>query len=111
MFVDQPFNVGLSYSSDRTLVRNTDLAAEYFTKFLKKFYEQYTVFQSTQLYIVGESYAGHFIPAIGEEILKVKLKKLINFKGVAIAAGWTNPFHQVSQYGSFLHSVGVVDQY
>jgi len=37
--------------------------------------------------VTGESYAGHYIPAIGVELLKNKL----NLVGVAIGNGWVDP--------------------
>lgn len=43
-----------------------------------------------RFYITGESYAGHYIPAIGHALLKQPIQGL-NFQGVAIGNGWVDP--------------------
>jgi carboxypeptidase C (cathepsin A) len=63
------------------------------------------------LYITGESFGGHYVPAFARKIIinetwaastKVKLE------GISIGDGWTDPINQVNFYDSFLWSVGIV---
>jgi len=47
------------------------------------------------LWITGESYAGHYIPAISHHfIFDVADKLKINFKGLAIGNGLVDPYLQ-----------------
>ena len=78
----------MSGAKDGFVVSNTQTAAKYFVNFLRTLYNKYTILQRTQLYIMGESFAGHYIPAISVEILTQRLT-IVNFKGVAIGDGWT----------------------
>lgn len=73
-------------------MNNTDSAAEYFVKFIQEFFTGKKEFAKNKFYIFGESYAGHYIPAITAALIKSDALKLTNFKGVAIGDGWTNPF-------------------
>jgi carboxypeptidase C (cathepsin A) len=43
------------------------------------------------LYIFGESYAGHYIPAFANIITTDDNLKFINYKGIGIGDGWTDP--------------------
>jgi len=44
--------------------RNEDDIALDFEKFLRGFYEKYPEYMQNDLYLTGESFAGHYIPAI-----------------------------------------------
>ena len=60
--------------------------------FLQSFYQKHTKYQSNPLFIVGESYGGHYAPAVAHRIMieNKHLKKNtihINMKGLAIGNG------------------------
>jgi carboxypeptidase C (cathepsin A) len=62
-------------------------------QFMIKFLEKYPKLQGKDFYITGESYAGHYIPAIAhyfQFLHKDDLK--INFKGLAIGNGLVDPY-------------------
>ncbi len=63
------------------------------------------------LYITGESYAGHYIPAFALKLMDnvtfLNETKIV-LEGIAIGDGWTDPYDQVNHYDSYLYSVGVV---
>lgn len=118
LFVDQPFGAGFSYSNDNNhIVNSTEDAANTFIEFLTKFFNHYPRLKANKFYIFGESFAGHYIPAIGAKIVASGLN--INFVGVGIGDGWTAPLTQVSKsidceltsYGSFLYSAGIIDDF
>lgn len=71
MCVDQPIGVGFSYNNASIKVTNTSQAADHFITFLQNFFKNNPKFGLGQnpLYLAGESYAGHYIPAIAEKIL------------------------------------------
>jgi cathepsin A (carboxypeptidase C) len=44
------------------------------------------------MYLTGFSYAGHYVPAIGAHLLKMKNKD-IKLKGIAIGNGLTSSYY------------------
>mmetsp|Transcript_36822 Transcript_36822/g.33040 ORF Transcript_36822/g.33040 Transcript_36822/m.33040 type:complete len:291 (+) Transcript_36822:500-1372(+) len=52
--------------------------------------------------MTGESYAGHYIPAISSYIASQQNPK-INFQGAAIGNGWVDPISQYPQYAEFAY--------
>ena len=88
----------------------------------------FTGLKNTPLYIFGESYAGHYIPAITDRIIrynanttgfKIPLKgtiyyffslRLILFLGSGVGNGWVDPPNQLSEYGLFGYALGLIDE-
>ena len=64
------------------------------------FVEQNPEFEGRDLYITGESYAGHYIPAISANLIKQKNLPL-KLVGLAIGNGWTDPRDQYIEYPRF----------
>ena len=56
-------------------------------------------------FLVGESYAGHYVPAVSHRIFTynsaVAPDKRINLKGLAIGNGMTNPAIQFGAYADY----------
>lgn len=56
-------------------------------------------------YVTGESYAGHYVPAVSNrlfhEMSKPGAGKKINFKGFAIGNGLTDPGIQYGAYSDY----------
>ncbi|KAJ2082039.1 hypothetical protein H4R24_001898 [Coemansia sp. RSA 988] len=93
MFLDQPTNVGFSYG---TPVSNSTAAADDFVALMQLFYKSYPEYYSGGLHVLGESYAGHYIPAIGSAILDHNKnvgasKKSIPLDSIGIGNGLINP--------------------
>jgi len=61
---------------------------------------KFPLFKGRDLYITGESYAGHYIPALASYIVK-NPDADFNLKGVAIVNGWVDPYDQYPQYAEF----------
>ncbi|KAJ2799260.1 hypothetical protein H4R20_004509 [Coemansia guatemalensis] len=96
MFLDQPTNVGFSYG---TSVSNSTAAADDFVALIQLFYKTYPEYYSGGLHVFGESYAGHYIPAIGSAILDYNKnagssKKAIPLDSIGIGNGLVNPIVQ-----------------
>lgn len=68
---DQPIGVGFSYNKNDKKVDNTPQAADHFMNFLSNFFKNNPSLGlgTNPLYLAGESYAGHYIPAFAERIL------------------------------------------
>lgn len=95
IFLDQPVNVGYSYSSKS--VSNTVAAGEDVYALLTLFFEQYPQYAKQDFHIAGESYAGHYIPVFATEILKHPHSN-INLKSLLIGNGLTDALNQYPAY-------------
>ncbi|ROV98189.1 hypothetical protein VSDG_04413 [Cytospora chrysosperma] len=95
IFLDQPVNVGYSYSSDS--VSDTNAAGKDVYALLTLFFQQFPEYAKQDFHISGESYAGHYIPVFASEILSHKDRN-INLKSVLIGNGLTDPYTQYPHY-------------
>jgi cathepsin A (carboxypeptidase C) len=95
IFLDQPVNVGYSYSG--TSVSNTVAAGKDVYALLTLFFKQFPEYATQDFHIAGESYAGHYIPVFASEILSHK-KTNINLKSVLIGNGLTDGLTQYAYY-------------
>jgi cathepsin A (carboxypeptidase C) len=109
LFVDQPIGTGFSRASNPThYARNEQMIAENLYKFLIRFNAKFPEFKKRPLFITGESYAGHYIPAIGDFILQNPDEDL-RLEGVAIGNGWVDPYEQYPAYVEFSYENGLID--
>lgn len=95
IFLDQPVNVGYSYSSGS--VSDTVAAGKDIYALLTLFFKQFPEYAKQSFHISGESYAGHYIPVFAAEILSHK-KRNINLQSVLIGNGLTDGFTQYEYY-------------
>jgi cathepsin A (carboxypeptidase C) len=95
IFLDQPVNVGYSYSSGK--VSNTVAAGKDVYALLTLFFKQFPQYAKQSFHISGESYAGHYIPVFAAEILSHK-KRNINLQSVLIGNGLTDGYTQYEYY-------------
>ncbi|KAF2246984.1 hypothetical protein BU26DRAFT_520268 [Trematosphaeria pertusa] len=95
IFLDQPVNVGYSYSSGS--VSNTVAAGKDIYALLTLFFKQFPEYAKQSFHISGESYAGHYIPVFASEILSHK-KRNINLQSVLIGNGLTDGLTQYEYY-------------
>merc|ERR1712142_53790 len=99
IWVDQPAGAGFSsgvWDYDEHGVQ------EDFHAFLQEFYKQLPQYKNNTLFITGESYAGHYIPAISHYIWEKNQEDngefKIPMKGIAIGNGLTNTEIQYTAY-------------
>ncbi|PQE13155.1 Carboxypeptidase Y -like A protein [Rutstroemia sp. NJR-2017a BBW] len=95
IFLDQPVNVGYSYSGGS--VSNTIAAGKDVYALLTLFFKQFPEYATQDFHIAGESYAGHYIPVFTSEILSHK-KRNINLKSILIGNGLTDGLTQYEHY-------------
>lgn len=95
LFLDQPVNVGYSYSGQA--VSDTVAAGKDIYALLTLFFNQFPEYASQDFHIAGESYAGHYIPVFASEILSHK-KRNINLQSLLIGNGLTDPLTQYEYY-------------
>lgn len=119
LYVDQPVGTGYSYSDGEASHVSTEAeVADDMYRVLQEFaatFSEPSINIKNPLYITGESYAGHYIPAIAHRIVEGNQRGdglFINLKGVAIGNGWTNPAVQdrSSAYYAYYYCSQVLGQ-
>jgi carboxypeptidase C (cathepsin A) len=106
LIIDHPIGVGYGYARDPSEIpTNEDQVAQQFHTALLNLYQGgLKGYEQAPLFIFGESYAGHYIPAIADYLTNTKDTPLA---GVGIGDGWTDPVNQLSNNGIFCYSVGL----
>ncbi|KAJ2976355.1 hypothetical protein NQ176_g5003 [Zarea fungicola] len=89
--IDQPVNVGFSYSKYN--VSSTEDASKDIYALLSLFFYTFPEYANQDFYITGESYEGHYAPVFANTILSHHNRN-INLKGVMIGNGWIDPYTQ-----------------
>ncbi|XP_049364516.1 serine carboxypeptidase-like 34 [Solanum verrucosum] len=90
LFLESPVGVGFSYTNTSTDIKELGdtITAQDSYKFLVNWFRRFPQFKSHKFYIAGESYAGHYVPQLAEQIFdnnkKLKKEDRINFKGFMI---------------------------
>ncbi|CAL5206076.1 unnamed protein product [Lathyrus oleraceus] len=88
LFLESPAGVGWSYSNTTSDYNIGDVStANDSLLFLLKWYEKFPTYKSRELYLTGESYAGHYIPQLAKAILDYNARSTgykFKLKGVAI---------------------------
>jgi len=99
LWLDQPAGVGFSYGDEND--SNEEMISEDAYYFLQTFFKEYPEYSENPLTVVGESYGGHYAPAVAHKVwLKNKDEgnKKINLAGLGIGNGLTNPYEQYKYY-------------
>ncbi|MED6150333.1 Serine carboxypeptidase-like 45 [Stylosanthes scabra] len=87
LYLETPIGVGFSYSKDTSsyVGVNDKITARDNLIFLKNWFVKFPDYRNRSLFIVGESYAGHYVPQLAELLLEFNKKdKLFNLKGIAL---------------------------
>ena len=95
IFLDQPVNVGYSYSSGS--VSDTVAAGKDVYAFLELFFQQFPEYNGLPFHIAAESYGGHYVPVFASEILS-HADRSFDLTSVLIGNGLTDPLTQYPEY-------------
>lgn len=108
LFIDNPFGAGFSYADNtKSYVKNEEEVAENLFSLLEQFYTVFPDLQNNELYVTGESYAGHYVPAIAHRIKfgpkgeknnsrkGMKNNVTVPLTGIAIGDGWVGKFVRI----------------
>jgi len=115
MFVDQPVGTGYSYAdSTFDYVVDEDQIAQDMYIFLEEFFKLFPQYLDLDFYLIGESYAGHYVPAIAYRVQQGNLHhdgpEQINLQGIGIGNGWVDPELQYPAYADFAKENNVISE-
>lgn len=115
VFVDNPVGAGWSFTQDeRGFVRNEVDVARNLYNLLEQFFIVFSETKSVPFYIAGESYAGHYVPAIAHEVMvrnEKTPKVYINLVGIAIGDGSIDPQIQFRSMGDLWFRMGLISMH
>jgi len=102
LWIDQPVGTGFSYSNNHIEHVITEKGmAENMYEFFQNFMKKYPKYQKHDFFIMGESYAGHYIPSFAHRLYQGNVNGSgihINLKGIGIGNGLVDPELQYGQY-------------
>ncbi|KAE8699945.1 Serine carboxypeptidase-like 46 [Hibiscus syriacus] len=87
LYLETPIGVGFFYATNSSSYVTVDdeITARDNLVFLKNWYKKFPNYRHRDLYITGESYAGHYIPQLAKLMVEFNMKQnLFNFKGIAL---------------------------
>lgn len=93
--------------------KTSEEAAENSVEFLRQFFLLFPEYTSNPFFLIGQSYGGHFAPAVGTAIHKrneENQQPRINFQGILLIVPWTNPLLQVDSYADYLYQTALIDE-
>ncbi|KQJ88429.1 hypothetical protein BRADI_4g17900v3 [Brachypodium distachyon] len=104
IYLETPAGVGYSYSADAAYYQgvNDKMTAMDNMVFMQRWLEKFPQYKGRELYIAGESYAGHYIPQLAEVMVEFnKNEKIFNLKGLALGnpvLEFTTDFNSRAEY-------------
>ncbi|KAL3831848.1 hypothetical protein ACJMK2_023547 [Sinanodonta woodiana] len=113
IYIDNPVGTGYSFTEvDAGYATNEADVGRDLYSCLYQFFTVFSEYQKNDFYATGESYAGKYVPAISYYIhMKNPTAAMkINLKGMAIGDGLTDPETMMSEYATFLYSIGLLDE-
>jgi len=116
IFIDNPVGAGFSYTGTGTgYCTNETCVANNLYSLMQTFYTVFPEEIFNDLYITGESYAGHYVPAFGYKIHEMNQKSpppaiVMPLKGIAIGDGWVDPVNMVPAYPDLIYNIGMADE-
>ncbi len=110
MFIDQPLGTGFSNCSDQRRIPSTsEQTAEdfygFFTNFLAAHSTEYNP-QTTKVYFAGQSYGGHFLPAIVSTLLRRNFP--FRIAGCSLGNPYVSPDAVMWSYPRFAYRRGLI---
>lgn len=118
LYIDQPIGTGFSYVNPECqacdYVHNQSAVNSHIFSALQSLYVVFPFLEARKTILAGESYAGHYIPAIADYFLTLnKAKgysgsdKQVNVWSLAIGNGWSIPKIQYN-FGSYANNLGIL---
>ncbi|GAB2213466.1 hypothetical protein Drorol1_Dr00021511 [Drosera rotundifolia] len=87
LYLETPVGVGFSYAADTTAYSSVsdEITARDNLIFLQRWFDKFPQYRHRDLFITGESYAGHYVPQLAKLMIQFNENhKLFNLKGIAL---------------------------
>jgi len=97
VYVDQPAGTGFSQGPMKDSANTMESVGDRMFTFLIGFYKRFPKFREVPFFIFGESYAGHYVPAVATRVLQGPSSDVPPVVGIAIGNGLVSP---AVQFGS-----------
>jgi len=107
LYVDQPIGTGFSKGGLHD-VKSEKEVAEDMGIMLQGWLKENPKFAGRDFYITGESYAGHYVPAIAHYLLSSGIELDLKLKAIGIGNGLTDPYEQYPMYAKFSYENGLI---
>ena len=108
MFLDNPTNVGYSQPGSQIVI-DSNTSAQQIQNLLEQFFHNYTNLAALDFWVMGESYGGHYVPAIAYQLLSNGSAALPKLTGIAMQNPWTDAFYQLESFGVAAYAMGIID--
>eukprot|EP00741_Cyanophora_paradoxa_P006114 tig00000944_g5929.t1 len=111
VYIDQPVHTGFSQAAGNSFVRTSEEAGELLYESLQQLYDGSPELRDRPLFIAGESYAGHYIPAFAAYIIAGNAagRRRVPLEGIAIGNAWIDAGPQMEGYVNMYYSLGFLD--
>ncbi|XP_051141390.1 serine carboxypeptidase-like 25 [Andrographis paniculata] len=97
LFLEAPAGVGFSYTNRSSDLLNTGdrRTAKDSARFLVRWLDRFPKYKNREIYLTGESYAGHYVPQLAREVLEHnrRSRSKINLKGVMVGNAVTDNYY------------------
>ena len=114
VYVDQPIGTGFSYSTDPADdVHDEKRVADDMLQFLSEFADTHPEFAGRDFFVTGESYAGHYVPAVAYRVFREQQLgngPTFTLRGLAIGNGLTMPEIQYGAYADYALGMDLVSE-
>lgn len=107
IFLESPSSVGFSYSKSLVNLYTDDTVAQMNYLALKAFLKKFPQYSKNDLYLTGESYAGVYLPTLGN---LVDRDPSFNLKGIAIGNGYLDAGKLKDSLIFFAYHHGLIGQ-
>mmetsp|Transcript_13756 Transcript_13756/g.47975 ORF Transcript_13756/g.47975 Transcript_13756/m.47975 type:complete len:450 (-) Transcript_13756:97-1446(-) len=110
VYVDQPAGTGFSYSARAGWDDDEAEVAADMVKFIQALLTAHPEWQKLDFYITGESYGGHYVPAVSHAVWmanKAGEGIKVNLKGIGIGNGLTAPSVQYAYYPEMAYNYSI----
>ncbi|RYR79999.1 hypothetical protein Ahy_A01g004784 isoform F [Arachis hypogaea] len=112
LFLESPAGVGFSYTQNDSQTffptSGDKAAAKDAYVFLVNWLDRFPEYKDREIYITGESYAGHYVPQLAYTIVvnnlfrQIANQSVINLQGIAIGNPWVDDFTGVKGLFDYL---------
>ncbi|KAI7756010.1 hypothetical protein M8C21_011164 [Ambrosia artemisiifolia] len=112
LFLESPAGVGFSYSNTSSdyITGDVQTAKDSYT-FLVNWLERFPEYKTRDFYIMGESYAGHYVPQLAQLILqnnKITNQTVINLKGIALGNAYVDEETEMTGMFDYLWTHAII---